>query len=174
MNKFFFYLVRLSRHSSCSCVCCVQRHVRPLGGAAWCQSPGRWSPRPPPPQAWWRSAPSVWGGAAGRGRRRLEESRLQEEEEEGSIRNTFRTIINNSFYAHQSWTCSSHQLLLTCYQLDIDLCRSDSYLFLRTGSWRMVWGSSHSWWPSECSSFAKSSTFLPNGWSTTDKTLELF
>lgn len=74
------YLVGSSVRSPCSSVHYVQRPVRPPGGAAWCHSPGRWSPRARPPLLWLMVAPSRWGEAAGVGRRPREERKLKEDE----------------------------------------------------------------------------------------------
>lgn len=63
------YLAGSSPRWPCSRASCEPRLARPPGGAAWCRSPGRWSPRAPRLRAWWRDAPSGWAGAAGGGRR---------------------------------------------------------------------------------------------------------
>lgn len=78
-DLFCFYLARSSVCWLCRSVRCVRRCVPPQGGAAWCRSPGRWSPRAPPPQGWLTDAPSKWGEAAGGGHRSPEERRLQVE-----------------------------------------------------------------------------------------------
>lgn len=72
------YPVTFSPRSACSSVCCALRRGRPRGGAAWCHSPGHWSPRAPPPLTSQTNAPSAWGEAAGRGHRRWEDRKLQE------------------------------------------------------------------------------------------------
>jgi len=86
LRNYFFNLVRSSACWPCSFVRRLRRRARPPGGAAWCHSSGRWSPRAPPPQVWLTDAPLKWGGAAGGGRRPPAVRKLQEKEEGGRLK----------------------------------------------------------------------------------------
>lgn len=90
----FAYLARSSPRWPCSRESCEPRLVRPLGGAAWCRSPGRWSPRAPPLRAWRRDAPWGLAGEAGGGRRPSEERKLQEKKR-FCVKNNFEHSVKD-------------------------------------------------------------------------------